>query len=137
MCICFRIQHGYGHFSLDETQSYQLIFEGSKARFKVIITQLDNNLKITAQIKSLKVFLELMKCLEKSIFSVMDLYIPSAMKPVLHVSCPICDNDDPHILLESNISLQRQLFCAENGLNVLPRKSYLPFGDTLDYETFG
>lgn len=139
MCICFRIQHGYGHFSLGEMQSYQLIFEGNKARFKVVITQLDSNLKISTQIKSLKVFLELMKCLEKSIFSVMDLYIPSAMKPVLHVSCPICDNDNPHIMLECtcNISLQCQLFCDKNGLNVLPRKSYLPFGDTLDYETFG
>ena len=104
-----------------------------------MITQLDTSLQISTQIKGLKAFLELMKHLETSIFSVMNLYIPSALKPVLHVFCPICDDDNPHIMLERvcNISLQRQLFCAKKGLNVLPRKSYLPFGDTLDYETFG
>ena len=116
-----------------------MIYQGSKACLKIVITQLDNSLQINMQSKALKTFLELMKYLETSIFSVMDLYIPSAMKPVLHVSCPICNNDNPHIMLERvcKIPLEDRLFCGEKGLQILPRKSYLPFGDTLDYETFG
>lgn len=125
---------------MDEIQSYRLIYEGNNSQLKVVITQLDKNLNLKMQIKGLKAFLGLMKCLESSIFSVMDLYIPSAVKPVLHVSCPICNTNDPHIMLDhvSNIPLQRRLFCAEKGLQkILSRKSYIPFGDTLDYETFG
>ena len=70
-----------------------------------------------------------------------ELYIPSARHPVLHVHCPICDDPNPHIMLEciSKVSLYMPpLFCAQNGPQKrLPLTSYLPFGDTLKQQEVG
>ena len=93
------------------------------------------------QRKALNVFFQLMVYLEESIFSVMDLYIPSAKRPVLHVGCPFCDNPNPHILLEhaSKISLSLpSLLCTQGTREeILPKTSYLPFGDILKEKDIG
>ena len=81
-----------------------------------------------------------MEHLEDSIHSVMNLYIPSAEFPVLHVACRLCDVATPHVVLRSTAEISLNLpplCCAEKGGSVvLPRSHYLPFGDTLTYETF-
>ena len=76
--------------------------------------------------------------LEESIHSVIKLYLPCTKPPVLHVCCPKCSDTNPHIMLQqvSKISLNLPiLFCNKTGKHViLPRTSYLPFGDELDDE---
>ena len=106
----------------------------------MIVTQLKITLDLQEQMTSFKLFLELMIHLEDSIHSVMNLYIPSAKLPVLHVACRLCDAVTPHVMLgnTTKISLNLSpLCCAEKGVSVvLPRSHYLPFGNTLTYEAF-
>ena len=106
----------------------------------MIITQLKVTLNLQEQITSFELFLELMECLEDSIHSVMNLYIPSDELPVLHVACRLCNTATPHVMLgnTTKISLNLpSLCCAKKGVSVvLPRPHYLPFGDKLTYETF-
>jgi len=93
------------------------------------------------QRKAFSVFFQLMVHLEKSIFSVMDLYIPAAKRPVLHVGCPFCDSPNPHIMVEqaSRISLSLPSLLCTQGIQqrILPKTSYLPFGDTLKQKDIG
>ena len=106
----------------------------------MIVTQLNKKLNPQEQAASFELFLELMTYLERSIHSVINLYIPSTKLPVLYVVCPLCDVTTPHIKLEwvRKISLNHpSLCCAEKDMPVIiPRSSYLPFGDTLTYEDF-
>ena len=71
----------------------------------------------------------------------MDLYLPSAKRPVLHVGCPFCDNPKPHIMVErvSKISLSLpSLLCTQGAQEkILPKTSYLPFGDFLQQKNIG
>ena len=131
----YRIQYGFGQFSLGDIQSYYLLFEPNSYGLKIVVIQEQKNICLQKQQEAFRLFIELMVYLEESIFSVMDLYIPSTTYPVLHVCCPICDNPDPHIMLEhaSRISLSLPpLFCAQQGpRKILNPSSYLPFGDTL------
>ena len=140
VCFCSRIQHGFGQFHLGASQNYYIIYEAKKYCLKVIVTQLVKTPDLQEQITSFKLFLELMEYLEDSIHSVMNLYIPSADFPVLHVACHLCDVATPHIMLGSTAELSLNfppLCCAEMGSSVVLRRShYLPFGDTLTYETF-
>jgi len=108
---------------------------------KVVVVQLEKKVSLEIQGKAFNIFLQLMIYLEESIFSVMDLYIPSAKRPVLHVGCPFCDNPNPHIMLEqaSKISLSLpSLLCTQGAQQkMLPKTSYLPFGDTLKQQDVG
>ena len=101
----------------------------------MIITQTKNKLDPEQQIASFKLFLDLMIYLEDSIHSVMNLYIPSAKLPVLHVCCCLCDVATPHIMLKGARNIfpsLPQLCCAmKSAPKPLPRSSYLPFGDAL------
>ena len=139
-CFYLRIQHGLGQFHLGDSQNYHLIYEANKYCLKVIVTQLNTTLSLQEQATSFKLFLELMTYLEKSIHSVINLYIPSTKLPVLYVVCPLCDVTTPHVLLEcaGRISLNLpSLCCAEKDkLEKIPRSSYLPFSDALTYEAF-
>ena len=133
--LTFRIQHGLGQFSLGDFQSYHLIYESNNYCLKVIVTQTENKLDPQQQMASFKLFLDLMIYLEDSIHLVLNLYIPSAKFPVLHVCCCLCDVATPHIMLKNarkiSPSLPR-LCCAMKGApKPLPRSSYLPFGDAL------
>ena len=78
--------------------------------------------------------------LEDSIHSVMNLYIPSAKLPMLHVDCRFCDVTTPHVMLKHarNISFKLPPLCCDikGAPRALPRKYYLPFGDTLTYKDF-
>ena len=135
-----RIQHGLGQFSLDKIPSYYLLYEPDCHCLKVILTQPTGTLDPSAQIRAFKLFLDLMIHLEESIHSVMDLYIPSAQRPVLHVGCPLCDATNPHLRLGSSDRISLDLppiCCAEKGdAEELPRLSYLPFSDTLTHKEF-
>lgn len=137
----FRIQHGFGHFHLGASQSYYIIYESNHYSLKVIVAQLKTTLDLQGKITSYELFLELMEYLEDCIHSVMNLYIPSAEFPVLHVACRLCEVATPHIIIKgaTKISLNLPSLCCANkkgALSVLPRSHYLPFGDTLTYEIF-
>ena len=124
---------------MGKLQSYCLIYEPN---LKVCITQLEKNVNKESQKKAYNLFLELMHYLEESIHSVIKLYLPSTKPPVLHVSCPHCnDTANPHIMLEqaAKISLNLCLSCTKTGPHLkLPPASYLPFGDKLsDDDLFG
>ena len=135
-----RIQHGLGQFSLGDFQSYHLIYESNNYCLKVIVTQLNIKLDLQQQVASFELFLDLMIYLEDSIHSVMNLYIPSAVLPVLRVFCPLCDVTTPHIMLESARKISHvlpPLCCAVKGApEPLSRSSYLPFGDALADQEF-
>ena len=107
----------------------------------IIVSQQHKNLHREKQREAFKLFVELMVYLEESIFSVMDLYIPSTKYPILHVCCPICDNPDPHIMVKHAAKISFDLpplFCAKQGLpKELQPSSYLPFGDTLTVQEVG
>jgi len=126
---------------LGDSQAYYVLYEPNNFSIKVIFVQLDKDIQERQQKEAFQLFLELMIYLEKSIISVIELYIPSARHPVLHVHCPICDDPNPHIMLEciSKISLYMPpLFCAQKGPQKrLPLTSYLPFGDTLKRQKVG
>ena len=106
----------------------------------MIVTQLKIMLDLQEKVQSYELFLKLMEYLEDSIHSVMNLYIPSAKFPALHVACRLCDAATPHIMIKgaTKISLNLPPLCCgeKDDLLVLPRSHYLPFGDTLTYETF-
>ena len=106
----------------------------------MIVTQLKITLDLQEKVQSYELFLKLMEYLEDSIHSVMNLYIPSAEFPALHVACRLCDAATPHIMIKgaTKISLNLPPLCCgeKDDLLVLPRSHYLPFGDTLTYETF-
>ena len=106
----------------------------------MIVTQLKKCLDKQQQLTSFKLFLEMMNYLENSIHSVMKLYIPSAELPVLHVACPLCDDGTPHVMLDGAAKISPalpSLCCAVKGATkVLPRSSYLPFGDSLTQQDF-
>ncbi|XP_065902901.1 uncharacterized protein [Dysidea avara] len=137
----FRIQYGFGQFSLGNSQIYSLLYEPNSFRVTIIVSQQHKNLHREKQKEAFKLFVELMVYLEESIISVMDLYIPSTKYPILHVCCPICGNPDPHIMVKhaAKISLDLPpLFCAKQGLpKELQPSSYLPFGDTLTVQEVG
>ena len=130
-----RVQYGFGQFNLGDSQTYYLLYEPNNFRLTIFITQRHKNLHIEKQREAFKLFVELMAELEKSIFSVMDMYIPSTKYPILHVCCPVCGNSQSHPMVEgaTKISLDLPpLFCAQKEPRVeLPPSSYLPFGETL------
>ena len=134
----FRIQHGLGQFSLNNLQSYCLIYEPHNFTLKLCITQLDKTLSKENKRRAFDSFIELMQYLEESINSVIKLYLPCTKPPVLHVFCTECSDTNPHIMLKqvSRISLSLPiLFCTKTGKHLkIPRTSYLPFGDELDDE---
>ena len=136
-----RIQYGFGQFNLGDSQTFYLLYEPNSFSMKIIIAQLDKDIQMEKQKKASQLFLQLMVYLEESIISVIDLYIPSAQYPVLHVHCPICDSPNPHIMVGcvDKISLNiPPLFCAQHGPQKrLPLTSYLPFGDTLKQQEIG
>ena len=106
------------------------------------ITQLEKDINKESRRKAFNLFVELMSYLEESIHSVIKLYLPSTKPPVLHVSCPHCnDTAPPHIMLRqvTEICLNlRVLFCTNTNQPLkLTRTSYLPFGDVLsEYKFF-
>ena len=124
-------------------QSYSLIYQPNDFTLKVCITQLEKDIDKGSQRKAFNLFVELMFYLEESIHSVIKLYLPSTKPPVLHVSCPHCnDTAPPHIMLRqvTKICLNLPvLFCTNTNQPLkLPRISYLPFGDVLsEYKFFG
>ena len=139
--VCTRIQYGHGHFRLGDIQTYDLLYEPQNFCLKLAVVQLDKNPPVEKQRKAFNAFFQLIVYLEESIFSVMDLYLPSAKCPVLHVGCPFCDNPKPHIMVErvSKISLSLpSLLCTQGAQEkILPKTSYLPFGDFLQQNNIG
>ena len=125
---------------MGNVQSYCLIYEPNDFTLKVCITQLEKDIDKESQRKAFNLFVEFMFYLEESIHSVIKLYLPSTKPPVLHVSCPHCnDTAPPHIMLRqvTKICLNLPvLFCTNTNQHLkLPRTSYLPFGDVLsEYE---
>ena len=109
-----------------------LMYENSDSTLKVCITQLDKDVDEQAKRKACTLFIEMMQYVEKSIHSVIGLYLPSTKPPILHVYCPKCGDKSPHIMLDgaTNISLNMErLFCTKTVPQFkLPRESYLPFG---------
>ena len=138
LSMYYRIQHGFGQFSLSNLQSYCLIYEPSNYILKVCITQLDKTISKESKRKAFDSFKELMLYLEESIHSVIKLYLPCTKPPVLHVFCTECGNTSPHIMLKqaTEISLNLEsLFCTKTDQHLkLPRTLYLPFGEELDGE---
>ena len=133
LIVLYRIQYGFGHFSLGDNQDYYLVYEPSTFCLKIIVTQLK---KIPqGEMEAFKLFVSLMIYIERSILSVMESYLPSAKQPVLHVWCPLCDSPDPHIIVKLDkictLSIST-LYCSrKNRKKELPTTSYLPFGDSL------
>jgi len=126
---------------LGDSQAYYLLYEPNKFSIKIIVAQVDKSIQVRQQKEAFQQFLELMTCLKETILFVIKFYIPSARHPVLHVHCPVCDDPNPHIMLEcvSKISLKMSpLFCAQKGPQKrLPLTSYLPFGDVLKQQETG
>lgn len=136
-----RIQYGLGHFRLGDFQTYDLLYEPHNFCLKVVVVQLDKSPPVEKIGEAFSTFLQLMSHLEQSIFSVMDLYIPSAKHPVFHVGCPFCDNPNPHIMVEcaGKISLNMPSLLCTKGIQhkILPKTSYIPFGDILKQQHVG
>ena len=136
-----RVQYGLGHFRLGDIQTYHLLYEPHNVCLKIVVVQLEKNPPVEKQGEAFSLFLQLMFCLEESIFSVIDLYIPCTKYPLLHVGCPFCNNPNPHIMVEhaSRISLSLpSLLCTQGAhQKILPKRSYLPFGDTLKKKHVG
>ena len=133
--VFYRIQYGFGQFSLGDNQAYFLSYEPNNFCLKIIVSQFKKISQTEKQLEAFKLFVSLMIYIERSLLSVMGSYLPSAKPPVLHVCCPLCDNPNPHVIIEldevCSLSIPT-LVCAQKGLQkVLPPSSYLPFGDAL------
>ena len=72
-------------------------------------------------------YIKLLEYLKQSITEIMDIYIPQATKPNLHVICPHCkENDPPHIKFNHTTPV----LCCRKGERPkeIARSCYIPCG---------
>ena len=126
-----RIRYGFGQFGLGKFQSFHLIYDFDNFCLKLFVSQLKLCLE-THKYHSdiIQDYLKLLKHLNECITEIMDFYIPHATKPNLHVMCPHCKDDPPHIEFDHTAPV----LCCRRGdrPREITRSRYIPCGIDVD-----
>jgi len=132
MLHVYSIQYGFGQFSLADFQVYQLIYDSKAYQIKLIVSQKDscwNNEELYFSI--LTSFKELLLNLKQTLHQLMDSYLLSSTRPVVHVSCPRCSSSDPpHV--EYMQEAMHLSCCTGPVVLEIPKARYIPCGMNLN-----
>jgi len=129
--ILFRILYGYGHFRLGRNQRYGLkTVQLSDDQFNSIIQLVISNIQPVDSVEERSQnFLhrqELLEYLSKSLNEIMNVSMPTATKPVVHLVCPHCSGPkipEPHLPLHDITHADEPLVCSKTG-EVVAKEHY-------------
>jgi len=123
-----RIRYGFGQFGLGKFQSFHLIYDFKHFCLILYVSQLKFCLKTQKyHVDILEDYLKLLEHLKQAVTEIMDIYIPCATKPKLHVMCPYCKEEvAPHIEFDHTAPV---LCCRRRDRpEEIPRTRYIPCG---------
>ena len=128
----YSIEYGFGQFSLASFQVYRLVYDFKTYQIKLIVSQKVGCVdKKELYFSILTSFKELLLNLEQTLYKLMNLYLPSSTRPVVHVSCPHCSSGDPpHVEY-----MQEEMFlscCTGPVVLEIPQARYIPCGMNLN-----
>ena len=126
----FRILYGFGHFRLGGNQFYKLkTVQLSDDRFNstihLDISNIESVVSVDERSQNFQLRLELLEYLTQSLDEIINVSMPTATKPVVHVVCPHCSGTEilePHLPLH-DITCDGPLVCSKTG-EVVAKEHY-------------